>query len=317
MEDLEECETLISERPSRLVPRRALLAGALALGVFALAGAALHGTSVSSTGASTSGLDMVILRSEEAPKCEKEDEVCHGCSGMQCSSCRKTVQLKCCVAEAKTDDAKKACCENEDYVSASKDGVCDVRCQTFDEACKGCGGEQCSHCRKTVDLRCCVAKAKAEDEKKACCENEDYNEAIKEGSCNSTEAPKPAACSAAGEGCLQTGCCKDKDLTCFTKNEHWADCKRTCEAGKIDPNSPKDLQSPWSCDTANATKCSKAGDGCLKTGCCQDSTTKCFVKNDHWADCKKTCEPGKVDPNSPKDEQSPWNCTEMNMTESK
>merc|ERR550532_3796943 len=103
---------------------------------------------------------------------------------------------------------------------------------------------------------------------------------------------------------MDTGCCQDKALTCFVKNDHWADCKPKCEAGKVDPNSPKDLQSPWSCEK----KCSKGGDGCLETGCCQDPQHTCFKKNDKWADCKKTCEPGKVDPNSPKDEQSPWSC---------
>jgi len=120
---------------------------------------------------------------------------------------------------------------------------------------------------------------------------------------------KLTKCSVAGKGCMDTGCCQDKALTCFVKNDHWADCKPKCEAGKVDPNSPKDLQSPWSCEK----KCSKGGDGCLETGCCQDPQHTCFKKNDKWADCKKTCEPGEVDPNSPKDQQSPWSCERMTM----
>jgi len=46
----------------------------------------------------------VFLRAEEAPKCEKEGGACKGCSGAQCSSCQKTVQLKCCVAKAGSAD---------------------------------------------------------------------------------------------------------------------------------------------------------------------------------------------------------------------
>merc|ERR1712151_403168 len=87
-------------------------------------------------------------------------------------------------------------------------------------------------------------------------------------------------CSVAGEGCLNTGCCKDPSLTCYVKNEHWADCRKSCEPGKVDPKSPKHLQSPWSC----APRCSVAGQGCLATGCCQKSGLQCFRKNEEWAD---------------------------------
>merc|ERR1711923_299899 len=63
-----------------------------------------------------------------------------------------------------------------------------------------------------------------------------------------TAQPENQVCSDAGKGCLNTGCCNDKSLTCFKKNDGWADCKPACEAGASDPNSPDDHKSPWSCD---------------------------------------------------------------------
>jgi hypothetical protein len=302
----EESDNLIEEMtpstPSRFP--RMLVAGTLALAVVVLAGASLRGGSTSVTGISPSGLDAVILRAE-TPQCETFDDACRGCGGVECVGCKANVNLRCCVAKAESDDAKKACCSNEDFKLADKAGVCDIGCQTFEEACKGCGGEQCSYCKATVNLQCCVSKASTDEDKKACCVNDDFKLADKEGVCD-VAAPSPGTCSEAGEGCLQTRCCKDPKLTCFKKNEYWADCRQACEPGKVDPNSPADLQSPWNC--SKITRCSAAGDGCMSTGCCQDQSLTCFVKNDHWADCKKACEPGKVDPNSPQDQQSPWSC---------
>merc|ERR1719346_850075 len=39
--------------------------------------------------------------------------------------------------------------------------------------------------------------------------------------------------------------------------------------------------------------CSKAGDDCSSTGCCQVSGHKCFTKGQGKAFCNKTCTPGQ------------------------
>jgi len=124
-----------------------------------------------------------------------------------------------------------------------------------------------------------------------------------------------SVCSKAGDGCLESGCCRDPSLTCFQKNDHWADCKSHCVAGAVDPNSQKKDQSPWGCNIVGEKKCSKAGDGCLESGCCRDPSLTCYEKNDHWADCKTHCDAGKVDPNSPKEHQSPWTCNTLKDSE--
>jgi len=56
------------------------------------------------------------------------------------------------------------------------------------------------------------------------------------------------SCSKAGDGCLDTKCCSDPTLTCFKQDDGWADCKAACAAGKVDPNSPEEFQTVWSCD---------------------------------------------------------------------
>jgi hypothetical protein len=248
-------------------------------------------------------------KGEACSACQSFDDECKGCSGEACSGCNATVAFDCCMANAQTVSDQGACCVNDDYNLAKKGDRCGdgaKKCATHEEKCGGCSGEQCSSCNATVDFDCCMAMATTDDDKSECCWRDSFKGANKKDACDAFTAPNSTACSKAGDGCLNTQCCEDPKLTCFKKNDHWADCKPSCEKGKVDPNSPKEHQSPWSCDVLG--KCSAAGQGCMDTGCCQDSSLTCFVKNEYWADCKKSCEPGKVDPNSPADMQSPWTC---------
>merc|ERR1711894_300287 len=54
-------------------------------------------------------------------------------------------------------------------------------------------------------------------------------------------------CHASGTDCRDNGKCCDKSTTCYWKNEHWADCKASCNRGTFDPNSPVKYRAPWSC----------------------------------------------------------------------
>jgi len=42
------------------------------------------------------------------------------------------------------------------------------------------------------------------------------------------------------------------------------------------------------------TTCSKDGEDCSFTGCCQSTGNKCFRKNEHWSACNATCLPKRV-----------------------
>jgi len=213
-----------------------------------------------------------------------------------------------CMGKAQTHDAKQECCGNDDFAAAAKQDACDLPDGSAFTCSKAGDGCLKTRCCQDPSLTCFKKNDDWADCKQTCEPGK-----VDPNSPKDQQSPwncaKLTRCSVAGAGCMDTGCCQDQSLTCFVKNEHWADCKKACEPGKVDPNSPKDQQSPWSCEK----KCSVAGDGCMATGCCQDPSLTCFEKNDKWADCKKTCEPGKVDPNPPKDQQSPWTCKKMTM----
>lgn len=133
-------------------------------------------------------------------------------------------------------------------------------------------------------------------------------------------------CSANGDNCFSTGCCKESGMTCFSKNENWASCKPSCLPG-IDPTDP-DPQ-PWNCVPLGsatpgavsafywskmavapwvASKCSPLGTNCQSSKCCAQPGYTCFKKNNAWAGCKASCLAGPdlwdVDP-------APWDCTQL------
>lgn len=57
--------------------------------------------------------------------------------------------------------------------------------------------------------------------------------------------------------------------------------------------------------------CSGEGVNCLNTKCCNDRNHKCFKKNFEFAACKKSCDPGKVDPEDPVEWRTEWSCDIM------
>merc|ERR1712232_340434 len=103
----------------------------------------------------------------------------------------------------------------------------EARCNTTDEACPNCGSE-CTPCESANKVACCVTKAKDRGEKGACCK-EDHEGIDPKKVCRDLHV-----CSEPSEDCSASHCCQDASLTCFRKDSHWAKCKETCEAGKID-----------------------------------------------------------------------------------
>lgn len=103
-----------------------------------------------------------------------------------------------------------------------------------------------------------------------------------EAAATTTEAPATTAstvsmCSGIKQDCRSSQCCSDPSLTCYSKNEWWAECKASC-VPDVDPTDPIEFQTPWSCvalpftgTTTGAPACSVASAdrwGPNLGGCC-------------------------------------------------
>jgi len=91
----------------------------------------------------------------------------------------------------------------------------------------------------------------------------------------------------------------------------WATGKRcTCPtnfAGSGNtPSTPSTPSSPSS-PSRPSVKCSASAANCQATKCCADTSLTCYVKDQYWASCKKSCTPG-IDPNDDPKYQLPWTC---------
>jgi len=74
-------------------------------------------------------------------------------------------------------------------------------------------------------------------------------------------------CGTPTNSCLESKCCLDKGLTCFRKNDQWANCNITCKIG-ISHMDPEKYRTPWSCDILGPTNgdSSSPGSGCWTEG---------------------------------------------------
>mmetsp|Transcript_24902 Transcript_24902/g.57885 ORF Transcript_24902/g.57885 Transcript_24902/m.57885 type:complete len:649 (+) Transcript_24902:39-1985(+) len=132
-----------------------------------------------------------------------------------------------------------------------------------------------------------------------------------------------ANCSAGGEDCSSTGCCKESGKQCFTKCKGWASCKAECAAGGPDPVDPN--RDPWECKALGmktpgppsgggkpadwvASKCSDGYENCRETRCCQVPGYQCYKKTEVWSMCLPACTPGPLLTDA---DPVPWNCTPL------
>ncbi|CAK0812801.1 unnamed protein product, partial [Prorocentrum cordatum] len=107
------------------------------------------------------------------------------------------------------------------------------------------------------------------------------------------KAPK---CSAIGENCINSHCCRDIGFQCYEKNAGYATCKDSCSEA-LDP-SDKDSD-PWTCKELGTKKpgraawteddCSADWTDCSKTKCCKVAGSTCFQRDDMWASCQDAC----------------------------
>jgi len=118
------------------------------------------------------------------------------------------------------------------------------------------------------------------------------------GGVSEKQLEEQAKCSAVGEDCMKTQCCKDAGLQCFSKNNFWAECLETCSAG---PNIlDQESAAWWQCRAIGqrtpgkraSGRCSGHNEDCRSTQCCSEPGMQCFQKNSLWASCKASCTPG-------------------------
>jgi len=116
-------------------------------------------------------------------------------------------------------------------------------------------------------------------------------------------------CSQAHENCLQSRCCENEGYKCYKKNEYYASCHYSCQKG-IHDNDPLEHQTPWSCEDITkppTNKCADYRENCINSGCCRSPQQHCFKKNDHWAHCDYSCQPG-IHYDDPWQHRTPWSC---------
>jgi len=68
-------------------------------------------------------------------------------------------------------------------------------------------------------------------------------------SCRALGGGCTAACAARGSSCKASGCCRDKSLTCFAKDEAYSGCRESCTPG-LNPRDPVRYRTPWSCNAS-------------------------------------------------------------------
>lgn len=192
-------------------------------------------------------------------------------------------------------------------------------------------GENCAEkqCCKGVGMQCFQKNDGWAACKPACTPGADLTESNSDPWTCKTLGPKKMGaapwvkktCSASGDDCSQTSCCKDAGLQCYKQNDFWAQCKATCKPGE----KPNSWDEPWDCtelgsrnpgyadDVTSAKgivapwvpeKCTGAYDDCVASGCCYGVDKQCYTKNKYYGVCKSSC---STDPD-PYDGNSTWEC---------
>mmetsp|Transcript_45713 Transcript_45713/g.129311 ORF Transcript_45713/g.129311 Transcript_45713/m.129311 type:complete len:664 (+) Transcript_45713:62-2053(+) len=98
-------------------------------------------------------------------------------------------------------------------------------------------------------------------------------------------------CASAGEDCRSARCCKDVGMKCYEKDRYYAGCRMGCAPGSPEPGATgSHREDPWSC---SPLRCSRAGEDCRKTQCCEAPHMKCYEKDEFYAGCRPNCSAGE------------------------
>jgi len=101
-------------------------------------------------------------------------------------------------------------------------------------------------------------------------------------------------CSWPLQNCSESQCCNKPGQQCYLQNKdtNYASCSDSCTPG---PHPTHWDGQPWTCDklgerSEGESQCSKMGEDCSKTMCCEETNTQCFEKSEGWATCKTSCD---------------------------
>lgn len=117
-------------------------------------------------------------------------------------------------------------------------------CSTADEDCSA------TKCCKRPDYACFAKNDHWASCNETCTPGinlQDPKEHQTEWSCQVLGGPGNATCGTDHGDCRQSKCCQSNGMSCYVKNDHWANCNITCTPG-INANDPKEHQTPWSCE---------------------------------------------------------------------
>jgi hypothetical protein len=120
-------------------------------------------------------------------------------------------------------------------------------------------------------------------------------------------------CSWPLQNCTDSQCCMKPGQQCYLQNHktNYASCMDSCTPG---PHPSHWDGQWWICDklghrTNGSSHCSKMGEDCSKTMCCEEANTQCFEKAKGWATCKSSCAAGAPDLSDVDDHH--WSCKKL------
>mmetsp|Transcript_88762 Transcript_88762/g.247659 ORF Transcript_88762/g.247659 Transcript_88762/m.247659 type:complete len:861 (-) Transcript_88762:51-2633(-) len=118
----------------------------------------------------------------------------------------------------------------------------------------------------------------------------------------------PMTCAKADFDCSASKCCSEPGQQCYEQAGGEGRCRFDCEAGPIEvegrtrdwtcsvlgPGPPKEAVTDGIVSSGggkNPVACSKDGEDCGRSTCCQEPGTMCYVKNSSFARCMASCPP--------------------------
>lgn len=120
-------------------------------------------------------------------------------------------------------------------------------------------------------------------------------------------------CSWPLQNCTDSKCCNKPGQQCFMQNENtgYSSCMDSCVKG---PHPTHWDGETWSCEPLGdrlpgSSRCSRMGEDCSETMCCEETNTQCFRKTEGWATCKTRCHKDAPDMNDM--DGNWWSCDKL------
>lgn len=98
------------------------------------------------------------------------------------------------------------------------------------------------------------------------------------------------------------------------ENQVWVYCAdiKIEGSGSSSTNTGSTNSGSTNTGSTSSNSCATTSDDCTASKCCSDPGMMCYEKNQYWASCKETCQPG-IDFSEPVEYQQPWSCRELGL----